>query len=229
MPRGSARIPRIKPRIGNASRRVLLIGRAMIARMIAAAGASANAAMKSPITNVVKRPLASEFIDSLQKQHSRQLGYFPTKQFEGYIAMGGVLIAESERRGVGYCVSRDRYLKRDELGVIYQLCVAPGEQRKLIGAALIKRCSSAARTGASCIAAGARRTSKRTGSGRAWIRADRVPRRARAKDRVHIFWQRRIRRRGCDHAVLVPRADERRGDPRGSAGAADPAGEEMVG
>jgi hypothetical protein len=34
-------------------------------------------------------------------------------------------------------ISRDRYLKRDELGVIYQLCVAPGTQRKLVGASLI--------------------------------------------------------------------------------------------
>jgi GNAT superfamily N-acetyltransferase len=39
---------------------------------------------------------------------------------------------------LGYCASRDRYLKRDELGVIYQLCVAPGVQRKLVGASLIK-------------------------------------------------------------------------------------------
>jgi hypothetical protein len=27
---------------------------------------------------------------------------------------------------LGYVISRDRYLKRDELGVIYQLCAAPG-------------------------------------------------------------------------------------------------------
>ena len=39
---------------------------------------------------------------------------------------------------LGYVISRDRYLKRDELGVIYQLCVAPGHQRGLIGASLVK-------------------------------------------------------------------------------------------
>ncbi len=87
------------------------------------------------------------FLDGLQKQNNKALGYFPTKQFEGYIAMGGVLVAE-ERMAVaslagtagcvGYCISRDRYLKRDELGVIYQLCVTPGDQRKLVGAALVK-------------------------------------------------------------------------------------------
>ena len=36
---------------------------------------------------------------------------------------------DSQPTPVGYIISRDRYLKRDELGVIYQLCVAPGEQR----------------------------------------------------------------------------------------------------
>ena len=33
------------------------------------------------------------FLDGMQKQHSKALGYFPTKQFEGYIEMGGVLVA----------------------------------------------------------------------------------------------------------------------------------------
>src|SRR5688500_18850305 len=74
------------------------------------------------------------FMDGLQKKHSKQLGYFPPKQFEGYIEQGAVLIAE----GHGYIIAKDRYLMRDELGVVYQLCVAPGMQRKLVGAALVK-------------------------------------------------------------------------------------------
>src|SRR5688500_4767410 len=86
------------------------------------------------------------FLDSLQKRHNKSLGYFPTKQFEGYIAMGAVLVADegpstSSGRSaapVGYIISRDRYLKRDELGVIYQLCVAAGARRKLVGAALVR-------------------------------------------------------------------------------------------
>ena len=77
------------------------------------------------------------FLDRMQKQFGKELGYFPTKQFEGYINMGGVLVAEANGAPVGYCISRDRYLKRDELGIIYQLCVAPGYQRGLIGAALV--------------------------------------------------------------------------------------------
>ena len=38
------------------------------------------------------------FLDALQKQHGKALGYFPTKQFEGYVEMGGVLIAEERER-----------------------------------------------------------------------------------------------------------------------------------
>src|SRR5690242_7534531 len=78
------------------------------------------------------------FMDGLQKQHSRALGRFTWKQFEGYVNLNAVLIAECAAAPVGYIIHRDRYLKRDELGVIFQLCVAPGEQRKLVGASLVR-------------------------------------------------------------------------------------------
>src|SRR3954470_21586702 len=78
------------------------------------------------------------FMDRLQKLHGKALGYFPTKQFEEYVTSGGVLIAEESTNPLGYIISCDRYLKRDELGVIFQLCVAPGAQRKLVGAALVR-------------------------------------------------------------------------------------------
>ncbi len=107
------------------------------------------------------------FIDALQKQHSRMVGWFPRQQLETNIRRGQVLIAEgirdlapgtSENQGdaagaaanpsakclmpgaspLGYCISSDRYLKHDDLGIIYQLNVAPSHQRGLIGATLIK-------------------------------------------------------------------------------------------
>src|SRR5690242_3749982 len=80
------------------------------------------------------------FLDGLQKQHSKALGFFPRAQMEGYVNNQWVLIAEdaATKQPLGYCASRDRYLKRDELGIIYQLCVAPGAQRKLVGAALVR-------------------------------------------------------------------------------------------
>jgi ribosomal protein S18 acetylase RimI-like enzyme len=116
--------------------------------------------------------------------------------------------------------------------VIYQLCVAPGEQRKLVGAALMRAVFERSAYGCKLYCCWCAQDIE---ANRFWESLGFVPiafrAGSRAKDRVHIFWQRRIRdgRRGYDDAVLVPRADERRGDPRGSAGAADPAGEEMVG
>src|SRR4051812_24778827 len=67
-------------------------------------------------------------IDALQKQHHKQLGFFPRAQMEGYINSGWMIVAEHGSTGdagevVGYCASRDRYQKRDELGAIFQLCV----------------------------------------------------------------------------------------------------------
>ncbi|MGN6625774.1 MAG: hypothetical protein ACTHLN_04070, partial [Tepidisphaeraceae bacterium] len=41
------------------------------------------------------------FMDALQKLHSKQVGWMPTKQFEGKIAAGHVLIAEERREGEG--------------------------------------------------------------------------------------------------------------------------------
>jgi hypothetical protein len=86
------------------------------------------------------------FMDELQKKYGKALGYFPRKQFEEYIKMGAVLIAEDNskpdapgaKERVGYVISRDRYLKRDELGVIFQLCVSPGTQRGFVGASLLR-------------------------------------------------------------------------------------------
>ena len=54
------------------------------------------------IVPIARRPISIRtatmddlpFLDALQKKHSKALGYFPTKQFEGYIEGGHVLIAE---------------------------------------------------------------------------------------------------------------------------------------
>ena len=141
------------------------------------------------------------FLDGLQKQHSRALGYFPTKQFEGYIEMGGVLIASlsaeysvpSTEERVGYVISRDRYLKRDELGVIYQLCVAAGYQRGLIGATLVREVFRRSAYGCKLYCCWC---AQDLPANRFWESMGFVPIAFRAgstgKRRVHIFWQRRI-------------------------------------
>ncbi len=107
------------------------------------------------------------FLDSLQKKHTKQVGWMPTKQLEGKINAGHVLVAEersevrdqrsgdrSEIRGersaltsdfrpltsapVGYCIGNDQYFKRDDVGIIYQLNVVPDRRRGLVGATLLK-------------------------------------------------------------------------------------------
>jgi hypothetical protein len=106
------------------------------------------------------------FMDRLQKMHSKQVGWMPTKQFEGKILAGHVLVAEvgSRQRAVGreegtaslpssssayclpptayspvgYLIGNDQYFKRDDVGIIYQINVEPGRWRGLVGASLLK-------------------------------------------------------------------------------------------
>ena len=89
---------------------------------------------KAPIT--IRAASMDDFaaIDAIQKQYHKQLGFFPRAQMEGYIENGWLIVAEDEARQIaGYCASRDRYLKRDELGAIFQLCVGPGSHASLSG------------------------------------------------------------------------------------------------
>jgi hypothetical protein len=165
------------------------------------------------------------FLDAMQKQHGRALGYFPTKQFEGYIAGGHVLVAEARgeqaesvtgdsllvtgtdrpptpsnkypvtsNTPLGYCISKDRYLKRDELGVIYQLCVAPGHQRGLIGATLIRDVFARSAYGCRLYCCWCAQDLE---ANYFWESLGFVPIAFRGgssgKKRVHIFWQRPIR------------------------------------
>jgi hypothetical protein len=158
------------------------------------------------------------FLDAMQKQHGKALGYFPTKQFEGYIAMGGVLVAEEACGSVGvsacrsdhsdtptprhpdtipeklgYIISRDRYLKRDELGVVYQLCVKAGDQRKLVGATLVREVFERSAYGCKLYCCWC---AQDLPANHFWESMGFVPVAFRAgstgKRRVHIFWQRRI-------------------------------------
>lgn len=119
---------------------------------------SSAVALPTPRVPITIRPGTMDdvpFLDSLQKLHTKQVGWMPTAQFEGKIKAGHVLIAEeSIARGplsvatdvgprttdhrVGYCIGNDQYFKRDDCGIIYQLNVAPNRQRGFIGAALLR-------------------------------------------------------------------------------------------
>jgi hypothetical protein len=94
---------------------------------------------------------------------------------------------------LGYIASRDRYLKRDELGVIYQLCVAPGSQRGLIGASLVREVFARSAYGCRLYCCWC---AKDLEANHFWEAMGFVPIAFRAgsakKSRVHIFWQKRI-------------------------------------
>src|SRR5436189_3257340 len=67
-----------------------------------------------------------DFVDGLQKKRTQMVGWMPNTQLENYISRGKVLIAEQGGHCVGYCISNDRYFKRDDCGIVYQLNVSAG-------------------------------------------------------------------------------------------------------
>ena len=106
----------------------------------------------------------------------------------------GLQASKPDSIPIGYVIARDQYMKRDDVGIVYQLNVLPLRQRHLVGAMLIKAVFERAAYGCrlfSCWCAqdiqanwfwesiGFVPLAFRTGS--------------RAKQRIHIFWQRRVR------------------------------------
>ena len=142
--------------------------------------------------------LASEndypFIDRLQDMHSKALGFMPKAQLEGKIKLGHVLIADDEMRlPVGYCMSQDRYFKRDDVGIVYQMNVLPTAQRKLVGAMLLKAVFDRAAYGCKLFCCWC---AQDLDANYFWESLGFVPLAFRAGasgKRTHIFWQRRIR------------------------------------
>ena len=118
-------------------------------------------------------------------------------------------VARSLRRSVpapgspvGYCLFKDRYFKRDDVGIIYQLNVAPGKQRGLIGASLIKAAFERSAYGVKLFCCWCAQDIE---ANHFWESIGFVPLAFRAgsrgksaggrrkEGRIHIFWQRRIR------------------------------------
>src|SRR5690242_14524169 len=99
-----------------------------------------NAIVPTPEADVTVRVATMAdlpFIDELQKSHRKQVGFLKRVAIEGKIEANEVLIAEEpspqpspgvpgEGVGVGYIIYTDRYFKRDDVGIVYQLNVAPG-------------------------------------------------------------------------------------------------------
>ena len=212
-----------------------------------------------PVTVRPATPVDLAFIDSLQKMHTKQVGWMPTKSLEQKVASGQVLIAEEvtghsslvtcgrppEVEGpasdkgqvtsdadvrVGYCIATDRYMKREDCGIIYQVNVAPGRQRGLIGAALVRAVFDRAAYGCRLFCCWCAQDIE---ANRFWESLGFIPLAFRAgsreKGRVHIFWQRRIRAGDATTPYWFPSPNDRRLDPRGPAGVPDPAGRALGG
>jgi hypothetical protein len=151
-----------------------------------------------PRSPVSIRPAAMSdlpFIDSLQKLHSKQVGWMPTKQLEERIKAGHVLLAEDEATTrIGYCIACDRYMKREDCGIIYQMNVLPGRQRGFVGATLLKAQFERSAYGCRLYCCWC---AQDIAANRFWEAMGFIPLAYRAgsreKGRVHIFWQRRIR------------------------------------
>ena len=156
-------------------------------------------ALPQPTFPIEVRPATHDdvpFMDRLQKLHGKSVGYFPTGQFNGYVDLGAVLIAHragEPSAAVGYVISRDRYLKRDELGVVYQLNVDPSAQRSFVGAALLGAAFERSAYGCKLYCCWC---AKDLAANKFWEAMGFVPLAFRAgsdkKKRVHIFWQKRI-------------------------------------
>src|SRR4051812_47016873 len=135
------------------------------------------------------------FIDALQKLHAKQVGFMPRGQLEGKIKAREVIVAENSRgERVGYCIGTDRYFKHDDVGIIYQLNVAPGKQRGFVGATLLRAMFDRAAYGCKLFCCWCAQDIE---ANRFWEAMGFVPLAFRAgsekKSRVHIFWQKRIR------------------------------------
>jgi hypothetical protein len=184
--------------------------------VIGGAGPEPLPAPRCPITFRAGTLADVPFLDQLQKMHSHMVGWMPTKQMEGKIAAGQVLIAESRGSGfgdrvsgqmpspesqnpnpearVGYCISQDQYNGRDDVGIIYQLNVLPLKQRNLIGASLIKEVFDRAAYGCRLFCCWCAQDIQ---ANYFWESIGFLPLAFRtgsaSKQRIHIFWQRRIR------------------------------------
>ncbi len=165
-----------------------------------------------------------DFIDALQKKNHKQLGFMNRPMLEGKVTLGHVLIAETvasgqlsvaseERQGkpkssapllapgnsqlttrLGYLIGNDRYKHRDELGVIFQMCVATEFRRSLVAGNLLKSQFERSAYGCKLYCCWCAQDIE---ANRFWESMGFVPLAFRAgsakRDRVHIFWQKRIR------------------------------------
>ena len=152
-------------------------------------------APRAPVTVRAATMADFAFIDALQGSHTKQVGWMPKAQLEGKLNLGHVIVAEDEaKQAVGFIIGNDQYFKRDDCGIIYQLCIAPAARRSLIGAVLVKAMFERAAWGCKLFCCWCAQDIE---ANHFWESLGFIPLAYRAgsqkKGRVHIFWQKRIR------------------------------------
>jgi len=151
-----------------------------------------------PRADVAIRPATLDdlpFIDSLQKKTTKQVGFMPRAQFEGKIKLGHALVAvDGTGQRAGYLIGNDQYFKHDDVGIIYQINVAPEYRGSLVAATLLKAQFERSAYGCKLYCCWCAQDIE---ANRFWESCGFVPLAFRAgsaaKSRVHIFWQKRIR------------------------------------
>ncbi len=106
-------------------------------------------------------------------------------------------------------MSQDRYFKRDDVGIIYQMNVVPGKQRSLIGASLVREVFNRAAYGCRLFCCWCAQDLQ---ANYFWEAMGFVPLAFRtgargskkSGPRPHIFWQRRIREGDCETPYWFP-------------------------
>lgn len=155
------------------------------------------APLPAPKVGITIRPGTLDdlpFIDALQKKQSKAVGFFQRQAIEGKIALGHVLVAETASERAGYLIGNDQYFKRDDVGCIFQINVLPDRRRQFIAAALLKAQFDRSAYGCRLYCCWCAQDIE---ANRFWESMGFVPLAFRAgsekKQRVHIFWQKRIR------------------------------------
>ncbi len=139
------------------------------------------------------------WVDALQKQQSRELGFLQMKALEGKVQLGQVLVATVMDRPAGYLIASDRYMKRDELGLITQVNVEAKYRRSLVAARLVQGQFDRSAYGCRLYAAWcaqdleANRFWEAMGFVAIAFRTGAYGKAEGGGPRVHLFWQKRIR------------------------------------
>ena len=148
-----------------------------------------------PLSILPASPDDVDWIDGLQRKHRDRVGWHPRMTLEGKIKLGQIIVARDEANTrVGYCMASDRYMKREDCGIIYQMNVEPGRQRALVGAALLHAQFSRSAYGCRLYCCWC---AQDIAANKFWESMGFVPLAYRAgsegRGRTHIFWQTRVR------------------------------------